>query len=157
MADMPGPGQPAPPFEGTTQSGDTIRLADYAGQPVALYFYPKDDTPGCTTQACNLRDHHHALLEAGVAVIGVSPDDAASHARFADKHALPFPLLADTDHRIATTYGAWGEKNFYGKKIVGIRRTTFLIGPDGTILHVFRRPRTDRHAEEILERLRETA
>ena len=153
MADMPAPGDPAPPFEGTDQTGATVRLADFAGRPLALYFYPKDDTPGCTKQACNLRDHTGALEAAGVAVVGVSADDAESHARFAGKYDLPFPLLADPDHEILEAYGAWGEKNLYGKKTVGIKRTTFLIGPDGTVLHVFKRPKTAAHAEEILARL----
>jgi peroxiredoxin Q/BCP len=153
MAEMPAPGDPAPPFEGTDQNGDTVRLADFAGRPLALYFYPKDDTPGCTKQACNLRDHTGALAEAGVAVVGVSADSVESHERFADKYDLPFPLLADPDRDILEAYGAWGEKNLYGKKSMGIKRTTFLIGPDGTVLHVFKRPKTAAHAEEILAKL----
>lgn len=153
MADMPTPGDPAPPFEGTDQNGDTVRLADFAGRPLALYFYPKDDTPGCTKQACNLRDNLGALTEAGVAVVGVSADSAESHGRFAEKYDLPFPLLADPDRQILEAYGAWGEKNLYGKTSVGIKRTTFLIGPDGTVLHVFKRPKTAAHAEEILAKL----
>ena len=153
MSIMPQPGDRAPDFEGATASGDTIRLSDYAGQTVALYFYPKDDTPGCTKQACNLRDHEAQLQAAGVAVVGVSPDDAASHERFAEKYSLGFPLVADPDHAIAERYGAWGEKNFYGKKLVGLKRTTFLIGPDGRVAHVFKRPKTAAHAEEILARL----
>ncbi len=153
MADYPTPGDPAPPFEGADQHGRTVRLGDFAGRPLALYFYPKDDTPGCTKQACNLRDHSGDLAEAGVAVVGVSPDDVASHGRFADKYDLPFPLLADPDHEIMGAYGAWGEKSFYGKMSVGTKRTTVLIGPDGRVLHVFKRPKTDRHAQEILDRL----
>ena len=153
MPEMPSAGDPAPDFAGTDAYGATVRLADFAGQPLALYVYPKDDTPGCTKQACNLRDHTRALADAGVAVVGVSPDDAASHQRFADTYGLPFPLLADPDREILTAYGAWGEKTLYGRKSVGVKRTTFLIGPDGTILHVFKRPKTDRHAQEILDRL----
>ncbi len=153
MAEMPTPGDPAPAFEGRDQHGETVRLADFAGHPLALYFYPADDTPGCTKQACNLRDHTGALREAGVAVVGVSKDDAASHGRFAQKYDLPFPLLADPDRSILDAYGVWGERSFYGKKIVGTKRTTFLIGPDGRVLHVFKRPKTDRHAEEILAKL----
>ena len=153
MPDLPAPGDAAPDFAGTDQTGTTVRLADFAGQPLALYFYPKDDTPGCTKQACNLRDHTSALADAGVAVVGVSPDDAASHERFANKHALPFPLLADPDREVLNAYGAWGEKNLYGRKSMGVKRTTFLIGPDGRILHVFKRPKTDRHAQEILDKL----
>ena len=150
---MPSPGDAAPAFSGTDQTGATVSLADFAGQPLALYFYPKDDTPGCTKQACNLRDHTSDLTEAGVAVVGVSPDDAASHQRFAGKYDLAFPLLADPDRGILAAYGAWGEKNLYGKKSMGVKRTTFLIGADGRVMHVFKRPKTDRHAEEILAKL----
>ncbi|WP_412067435.1 thioredoxin-dependent thiol peroxidase [Rubrivirga sp. IMCC43871] len=153
MADMPAAGDPAPGFTGTDQSGATVRLADFAGRPLALYFYPKDDTPGCTAQACNLRDNHAALLDAGVAVVGVSPDPVERHEQFADKYALPFPLLADPSHEILEAYGAWGEKSLYGRKSIGVKRTTFLIGPDGRIRHVFKRPKTKAHAEEILSRL----
>ena len=153
MSEMPAPGDPAPDFAAPDQAGRTVRLADFAGQPLALYFYPKDDTPGCTKQACNLRDHTDALAGAGVAVVGVSPDSAASHERFADKHGLPFPLLADPDHEILTAYGAWGEKTLYGRKSVGVKRTTFLIGPDGRVVHVFKRPKTGDHAREILDKL----
>ena len=153
MPDMPTPGDPAPDFEGRDQNGETVRLADFAGQPLALYFYPADDTPGCTKQACNLRDHTDALRKAGVAVVGVSKDDEASHQRFADKYDLSFPLIADPDRSVLDAYGVWGERSFYGKTIIGTKRTTFLIGPDGRVLHVFKRPKTDRHAEEILAKL----
>ena len=150
---MPAPGDLAPAFEGIDQSGATVRLADFAGKPLALYFYPKDDTPGCTKQACNLRDHTGDLTEAGVAVVGVSADPVESHERFAAKYDLPFPLLADPEHEILEAYGAWGEKNLYGRKSMGTKRTTFLIGADGRVIHVFKRPKTDRHAEEILAKL----
>ncbi len=153
MADMPAPGDPAPPFQGVDQTGATVRLADFAGRPLALYVYPKDDTPGCTAQACNLRDHTAELAEAGVAVVGVSPDSVESHQGFARKYDLGFPLLADPDREILQAYGAWGEKTLYGRTSVGTKRTTFLIGPDGRVLHVFKRPKTDRHAQEILDRL----
>ena len=153
MADMPAPGDPAPDFEGRDQTGQTVRLGDFAGQPLALYFYPADDTPGCTKQACNLRDNIDVLREAGVAVVGVSKDSVDSHERFATKYDLPFPLLADPDRRILDAYGVWGERSLYGKKVVGTKRTTFLIGPDGRVLHVFKRPKTDRHAEEVLAKL----
>ena len=153
MPDMPRPGDLAPDFEGTTQSGEILRLSDLRGRPVALYFYPKDDTPGCTKQACNLRDHHADLLEAGVAVVGVSPDDAASHERFAGKYGLPFPLVADPDRAIAEAYGVWGEKNLYGVRRMGLKRTTFLLDAEGRVAHVFKRPDTSGHAEEILARL----
>ena len=150
---MPAPGDLAPAFEGIDQTGATVRLADFAGKPLALYFYPKDDTPGCTKQACNLRDHTGDLTEAGVAVVGVSADPVESHERFAAKYDLPFPLLADPEHEILEAYGAWGEKNLYGRKSMGTKRTTFLIGADGRVIHVFKRPTTDRHAEEILAKL----
>ncbi|MAQ92981.1 MAG: thioredoxin-dependent thiol peroxidase [Rhodothermaceae bacterium] len=150
---MPAPGDLAPAFEGIDQTGATVRLADFAGKPLALYFYPKDDTPGCTKQACNLRDHTGDLTEAGVAVVGVSADPVESHERFAAKYDLPFPLLADPEHEILEAYGAWGEKNLYGRKSMGTKRTTFLIGADGRVIHVFKRPKTDRHAEEILAKL----
>lgn len=150
---MPSPGDLAPDFRGHDQTGQPVELADFAGQPLALYFYPKDDTPGCTKQACNLRDHTDALTESGVAVVGVSSDDLGSHERFAEKYGLPFPLLPDPDHTIQNAYGVWGERSLYGRTVVGTKRTTFLIGPDGRILHVFKRPKTDRHAEEILTKL----
>lgn len=147
------PGDAAPAFSGTTADGTTVTIADFAGRWLALYAYPKDDTPGCTKQACSLRDGWDALAAAGVAVLGVSPDDESSHARFADRHALPFPLLADPSHETLTAYGVWGEKTLYGRTSVGVTRTTFLIGPDGVIRHVFRRPAVDRHADEILGRV----
>ena len=150
---MPQPGEVAPDVQGTAQSGEALRLSDLRGRPVALYFYPKDDTPGCTKQACNLRDEYGALQEAGIQVVGVSGDDVASHERFAEKYSLPFPLLADPEHEILNAYGVWGERNLYGKKFMGVKRTTFLIGPDGTIRHVFKRPKTDAHAQEILAKL----
>jgi peroxiredoxin Q/BCP len=153
MSEMPRPGNLAPDFEGTTQTGERLRLSDLRGRPVALYFYPEDDTSGCTKQACNLRDHYGALLAAGVAVVGVSPDDEASHERFAEKYSLPFPLVADPKKEIAEAYGVWGPKNLYGVLRMGLKRTTFLIGPDGRVLHIFKRPNTSGHAEEILEKL----
>jgi peroxiredoxin Q/BCP len=153
MADMPEAGTAAPDFEGVTQTGETIRLSDFRGAPVALYFYPKDDTPGCTKQACNLRDHSADLAEHGVQVVGVSGDPVESHERFAAKYDLPFPLVADPDRSIMEAYGVYGEKSFYGKLVVGVKRTTFLIGADGVVRHVFKRPKTDRHAEEILGKL----
>lgn len=157
MSDMPAAGERAPDFEGPTQTGNTFHLADALAQDglraLALYFYPKDDTPGCTKQACNLRDHDARLAEAGVAVAGVSGDPVTSHEAFAEKFSLPFPLVADPERDIQNAYGVYGEKSFYGKKIIGVKRTTFLIAPDGTILHVFKRPKTAEHAEEILAKL----
>ena len=153
MSDMPAPGDLAPSFEGTTATGDTLNLADLRGQWVALYFYPKDDTPGCTKQACNLRDNTSSLSEAGVAVVGVSGDGVDSHERFAEKYDLPFPLISDPDRSIQLAYGVYGEKSFYGKTVIGVKRTTFLIDPDGVVRHVFKRPKTAQHAEEILAKL----
>jgi len=152
MSTMPSAGDPAPDFTAPTGSGESISLSDYRGQWVLLYFYPKDNTPGCTKQACNLRDNFGMLEQEGVAVIGVSGDDEASHERFSEKYDLPFPLVADPEHEILKRYGAWGEKNFYGKKSMGIKRTTFLIDPEGTVRHVFKRPKTGQHAEEVLEK-----
>jgi len=153
MSDMPAPGDLAPAFEGATANGDTIHLESLRGQWVALYFYPKDDTPGCTKQACNLRDHTSSLADAGVAVVGVSGDSVESHERFAEKYDLPFPLISDPDRSIQLAYGVYGEKSFYGKKTIGVKRTTFLIDPEGVVRHVFKRPKTAEHAEEILTRL----
>lgn len=120
---------------------------------MALYFYPKDATPGCTKQACNLRDNLSVLAEHGISVIGVSPDDDASHERFAATHDLPFPLIADPDRQIIDAYGVWGEKKNYGKTYMGLQRTTFLIDADGMIVHVFKRPRTADHAAELISKL----
>ena len=154
---MPAPGEPAPDFTATTGSGDTVTLSDYRGRWVLLYFYPKDDTPGCTKQACNLRDNFGLLEEKDVAVVGVSGDDEASHERFAAKYDLRFPLVADPEREILMRYGVWGEKNFYGKKSIGTKRTSFLIDPDGVVRHVFTRPKTGEHAEEVLAKLRDLA
>ena len=152
MSTMPSAGDPAPDFTAPTGSGETITLSDYRGRWVLLYFYPKDNTPGCTKQACNLRDNFGMLEQEGVAVIGVSGDDETSHERFSEKYDLPFPLVADPKHEVMNRYGVWGEKNFYGKKSMGIKRTTFLIDPEGTVRHVFKRPKTGQHAEEVLEK-----
>ncbi len=143
----------APAFTATTFAGDAVSLADYQGRKLALYFYPKDATPGCTKQACNLRDNLSLLAEHGVAVVGVSPDDDASHEKFSTKHELPFPLIADPDHEVIEAYGVWGEKKNYGKTYMGLQRTTFLINEDGVIQHVFKRPKTAAHAEEIISKL----
>ncbi|HEX7069362.1 MAG TPA: thioredoxin-dependent thiol peroxidase [Rhodothermales bacterium] len=148
--DMPEEGQTAPDFRAASQDGDQISLSDYRGRKVALYFYPKDDTPGCTKQACSLRDDYSALLDAGIAVIGVSGDDVASHAAFADKYELPFPLLADPDHDILEKYGVWRERNLYGRLVLGTQRTTFLIDEEGVIRKVIKRPNVDDHAREVL-------
>lgn len=149
---MPGPGQKAPEFRAQSQDGDTISLSDYRGRKVALYFYPKDDTPGCTKQACNLRDDYGQLLDAGIAVIGVSGDDVASHAKFADKYELPFPLLADPDHEILEKYGVWRQRNLYGRLSMGVQRTTFLIDEGGSIKDVIKKPNVTEHADEVMRR-----
>ncbi len=147
------PGSPAPPFALPSGDGDTVALSDLHGRQVVLYFYPKDDTPGCTTQACDLRDSWRAIQEAGAVVLGVSPDGPASHARFAQKFQLPFPLLADEDHAVAEAYGAWGEKSMYGRTYMGIIRSTVIIDCDGIVSHVFHRVRPKGHAAMVLAAL----
>jgi peroxiredoxin Q/BCP len=143
-------GQIAPDFEAQDQNGNTIKLSDYRGKKVALYFYPKDDTPGCTAQACNLRDNYDALLAKGVQVIGVSIDSVASHKKFADKFQLPFPLIADVEQKIVNDYGVWKEKNMYGKKYMGTMRETFLIDADGKLENIIKKVKTDAHADQIV-------
>jgi peroxiredoxin Q/BCP len=146
-------GQPAPDFELSTDTGKTIRLSDLRGKPVVLYFYPRDDTPGCTKQACGIRDAWDDFRERGAAVFGLSPDGEASHAKFKQKYGLPFTLLADPDHRVAEEYGFWGEKSFAGKKYMGIERSTVVIRPDGTVARVFRRVKPAEHADQVLAAL----
>ena len=146
------PGQEAPDFDAPTQTGDSLRLSDYRGQWVALYFYPKDDTPGCTKQACNLRDGETELQSAGIAVIGVSEDDVDAHEASAAKYALPCPLVADPEHAVLDAYGVYGEQQMYGNTLMGTARTTYLIDPDGVIRHVFKRPKTGAHTTEILKK-----
>lgn len=147
------PGAKAPAFSVPSDSGDTVALKDFKGRKVVLYFYPKDDTPGCTTEACELRDNWRAVQAAGAVVLGVSPDSVASHAKFRAKYALPFPLLADVDHAVAEAYGAWGEKSMYGKKYMGILRTTFIIDERGVVRHVFEKVKPKGHAAEVLAAL----
>ena len=145
-------GQKAPDFSAQDQSGTTISLKDYAGKKLVLYFYPKDDTPGCTKEACNLRDNYQVLLDKGYSVLGVSPDSVASHQKFTLKYSLPFPLLADHDLVITKAYGAWGEKNMYGKKYEGLLRTTFIIDENGVIESVIRKVQTDNHTNQIIKK-----
>ena len=147
-------GDPAPDFELPDDEGRLHRLADYRGQTVVLYFYPRDDTPGCTAEACSFRDNYEALLEAGAVVLGVSTDDAASHARFRATHALPFPLLIDANAEVAMRYGAWGEKTLYGRKSLGMTRSTFVIGPDGRLAKVWKRARAAEHGAAVLDSIR---
>jgi peroxiredoxin Q/BCP len=142
-------GDKAPVFSGVDQNDQTISLDTYKGKKVVLYFYPKDDTPGCTAQACNLRDNHDSLIKAGIQVIGVSADSVKSHVKFTEKYHLPFPLIADEDKEIIQQYGVWGEKKFMGKVYDGIHRTTFLIDETGTIIGILDKPNTKNHTEEI--------
>ena len=143
----------APEVLGRDEQGREIKLSDYRGRKLILYFYPKDNTSGCTAEACSLRDHHQELQAAGYEVVGVSKDSAASHVKFKEKYALPFPLIADVDHSLLETMGAWGEKVMYGKKTVGTIRTTFLIDEEGRITEIFagKQVKTKEHAEQILK------
>lgn len=146
-------GKKAPAFSGKDQNGRKISLKDFAGKKLVLFFYPQDMTPTCTVQACNLRDNFGLLQSNGIDVIGVSPDDETKHKKFETRNQLPFSLLADTDHAIINTYGVWGEKQLYGRKYMGLHRTTFVIDEKGVILKIFRKPKSKQHAEEILNAL----
>jgi thioredoxin-dependent peroxiredoxin len=146
--------QPAPDFSMADETGTVRNLKDFRGQPVVLYFYPKDDTPGCTTEACNFRDDYHVYTENGITILGVSPDSPASHAKFKSKYNLPFSLLADEGHKVCEAYGVWGLKKNYGKEYEGVFRTTFLIGPEGNILKVFENVKPDGHSAEVLAALK---
>ncbi len=148
-------GDPAPPFLLPDQDGTMHGLSDYAGRIVALYFYPKDMTPGCTTQACSLRDTEAELQALGVTVLGVSTDPAESHRRFRTAHGLPFPLLVDQGAKVAERYGAWGEKTMYGRTSLGMIRSTFLIGPDGRLLKVWKRARAAGHGPAVVAAMRD--
>jgi peroxiredoxin Q/BCP len=144
-------GDKAPAFKGIDQNGNPIQLKDFLGKKVVLYFYPKDDTPGCTAQACNLRDNYQSLIQQGFQVIGVSTDSVKSHKKFENKFELPFPLVADEDRKIVEAYQVWGEKKFMGKIFDGIHRTTFLIDEKGNIKKIITKPDTKNHTEEVLE------
>jgi peroxiredoxin Q/BCP len=143
-------GELAPDFTLTDDSGDPVTLSDLRGRKVVLYFYPKDDTPGCTTQACGIRDVFAEIDRTGALVFGVSPDDAASHERFRRKYALPFTLLADPDHRVAEAYGVWGERTYMGRRYMGIERTTFVVDERGMVTKVLRKVKPARHADDVL-------
>lgn len=145
-------GDKIPDLLGNDQNGNPVRLSDYPGKTIALYFYPKDSTSGCTAQACNLRDNYADLLANDYQVIGVSVDSAASHQKFITKNELPFPLIADTDHRLVEAFGVWGEKSMYGRKYMGTMRTTFIIGPDGIVKRIItpKEVKTKDHAAQIL-------
>jgi peroxiredoxin Q/BCP len=145
---------PAPDFTMNDENGVAHKLSDYLGKYVVLYFYPKDDTPGCTTEACNFRDDFSIYKKAGVEILGVSPDSSSSHTKFKQKFSLPFTLLADEDHKVCDLYGTWALKKFMGREYYGVVRTTFLIAPDGTIQHVFENVKPDGHSKEILGMLK---
>jgi len=146
-------GQKAPEFSAADQEGNLITLKQFEGKTVVLYFYPKDDTPGCTAEACDFRDNYQGLLAKGIVVLGVSVDDEKSHLKFAEKHSLPFTLLADTDKKIVEAYGVWGEKNMYGKKYMGTNRSTFIISEAGIILHIIKKADTKNSTAQVLELL----
>jgi peroxiredoxin Q/BCP len=147
-------GIPAPDFSLMDENRVTHRLSDFRGKPVVLYFYPKDDTPGCTTEACNFRDDYSSYTDANITILGVSPDSPASHAKFKKKFGLPFPLLADEGHKVCDLYGVWGPKKMMGREYEGVLRTTFLIDSDGQIAKVFESVRPAEHSEEVLSALK---
>jgi thioredoxin-dependent peroxiredoxin len=151
---VPNQGDKAPGFELLNQDGETVKLSDFGGKTVVLYFYPKADTPGCTTQACSIRDRSGEYEQAGAVVLGVSPDPVKPIAKFADKFGLAFPLLSDEDHSVAEAYGVWVEKSMYGRKYMGNERTTFVISPDGTIKDIHRKVKPAEHDELVLGSLR---
>jgi peroxiredoxin Q/BCP len=155
MSDWIEPGQPAPDFSLPADNGPKVRLKDQRGSPVVLYFYPRDDTPGCTREACAFRDRLKELTRHGVKVFGVSTDDLASHAKFRDKYQLNFPLLADVEHRVAEQYGAWREKNMYGKKSWGVQRSTYLIDAGGTVRRVWKKVSVDGHDQAVIDAVEE--
>ncbi|HEU5477424.1 MAG TPA: thioredoxin-dependent thiol peroxidase [Gaiellaceae bacterium] len=146
-------GEPAPDFTLMSDAGERISLSDFRGRPVVLYFYPKDDTPGCTAQACGIRDSYAAFEGAGAVVLGISPDDESKHVKFKEKYGLPFTLLADPQHEVAERYGVWGEKRFRGRAFLGVKRTTFLIAPDGMVARVMHDVKPKTHADDVLTAL----
>ncbi|EDM35865.1 bacterioferritin comigratory protein [Pedobacter sp. BAL39] len=146
-------GQQAPDFNVADQDGNEVTLSQFKGKKVILYFYPKDNTPGCTAEACDFRDNYQGLMAKGIVVLGVSVDDEQSHQKFAAKHSLPFTLLADTDKKIVEAYGVWGEKNMYGKKYMGTNRTTFVIDEEGNIAHIIKKVDSKNPTAQVLELL----
>ena len=147
-------GKPAPDFELQSDSGETVKLSDLRGKQVVLYFYPKDDTPGCTAQACGIRDVYGEFEREGAVVLGVSPDNERSHVKFKEKYDLPFTLLADAGHEVAERYGVWAEKSYMGKTYMGVDRSTFVIAEDGTVKRVMHKVKPDTHADDVLQTLR---
>ncbi len=148
---MPKEGSLAPAFKTTDAEGKPVSLKNYRGEKVVLYFYPKDDTPGCTKEACSFRDAFSAFQKRGIKILGVSPDQEKAHKKFTEKYSLPFTLLSDTDHAIADAYGTWGEKKFMGRTYMGVKRMTFLIDERGKIKKIFERVKPEEHASEVLE------
>ena len=146
-------GDPAPDFTLESDSGEEVTLSSLRGRPIVVYFYPKDDTPGCTTEACEFRDAYDVYRERGAEILGVSPDDVASHEKFKSKHQLPFTLLADPEHEVAEKYGVWGERTFAGKTFMGINRSTFVIDEDGNVARAMLGIKPAGHAEEVLNAL----
>jgi peroxiredoxin Q/BCP len=147
-------GIPAPEFSLPDETGAVRSLSEFRGHPVVLYFYPKDDTPGCTTEACNFRDDYSQYTQAGITILGVSPDSPKSHAKFKIKYGLPFPLLADTEHKVCELYEVWGMKKNYGREYKGVFRTTFLIDESGKIIHVFKNVKPADHSTEVIASLK---
>jgi peroxiredoxin Q/BCP len=146
-------GSPAPDFTLMSDAGEPVSLSDFRGRPVVVYFYPKDDTPGCTAQACGIRDAYTEFDSAGAVVLGISPDTVAKHVKFKEKYDLPFTLLADPEHEVAERYGVWGEKSYMGRKYLGVSRTTFLVAPDGTVAKVMHKVKPTTHADDVLAAL----
>lgn len=143
--------KPAPEFELSDQNGELHKLSDYRGKRLVLYFYPKDDTPGCTAEACSFRDNYSVFKQNGIVILGVSADSAKSHAKFQEKYQLPFPLLSDPDHKVSEMYGVWGLKKYRGREYYGINRTTFLIDEEGNLLKIYNKVKPAEHAKEIME------
>jgi peroxiredoxin Q/BCP len=148
---LPSIGNPAPAFEAVNQNNEKVSLSQFLGKKVVLYFYPKDDTPGCTAEACDLRDNYQRFLDAGYVVLGVSPDEPKKHIKFIEKYNLPFDLLADTDQNVANAFGVWVEKSMYGRKYMGMARTTFVIDENGIVIDIIEKVNTKAHTSQILK------